>query len=167
VRFQRLAWEELGDLRDGPFDGALSNFGGLNCVTDLRAAARALAAQVRPAGTAILCIMGPAVPWEWLWFLARGRPASAFRRLRRGGTRWSGMTIRYPSIHDTRRAFAPEWRMSRVAAIGALLPPPYTGEWMARHPRVLAALDRAERRFDTAWPMPLLADHYLVELERV
>ena len=111
VRFRELAWEDLATLDEGPFDGALSNFGGLNCVEDLRPVAQALAAKLRPGAIAILCIMGPVVPGEWVRFLAKGNPSAAFRRLKRGGTQWSGATIRYPSIGKTRRAFSPEFRM--------------------------------------------------------
>jgi SAM-dependent methyltransferase len=167
VRFRRLAWEDLASLEEGPFDGLLSNFGGLNCVADLRAIARPLARKLRPGAVALLCIMGPAVPWEWLWFLARGNPSRAFRRLRRDGTQWSGMTVRYPSIGTARRAFAPEFRALRVSAIGALLPPPYTEKWLGRYPRALALLDRMERRLETKPPLPMLADHYLLEMQRV
>jgi len=58
-------------------------------------------------GIAVLCIMGPAVPWEWIWFLAKGQPRAAFRRLRHNGAEWSGIAVHYPSIAETRRAFAP------------------------------------------------------------
>jgi SAM-dependent methyltransferase len=167
ARFQRLAWEELETFDEGPFDGVLSNFGGLNCVSDLRGSAQALAAKLRPGAPAILCIMGPIVPWEWAWFLAQGNPASAFRRLRRSGAKWSGITVRYPSIAKTHRTFAPEFRLLRTSAIGAFLPPPYTEKLMGRYPRAIATLDRVERRFETLWPLPMLADHYLLELERV
>src|ERR1700722_17454846 len=34
ARFHRLAWEALDTFDEGPFDGVLSNFGGLNCVDD-------------------------------------------------------------------------------------------------------------------------------------
>ena len=53
----------------GPFDGALSNFGGLNCVDDLgvRRLRPGLGGAAR--GVALLCVMGPVVPWEWGWFL--------------------------------------------------------------------------------------------------
>lgn len=166
VALRQLAWEDLGSLNAGPFDAALSNFGGLNCVADLGAAARALAARLRPGAVALLCIMGPVVPWEWAWYLAHGDPARAFRRLRRNVAPWSGVAIRYPSVAATRRAFAPDFRVLRRSAIGALLPPPYTQSWAGRSPRVIAALDRLERRLDTLWPLPMLADHYLVELER-
>ncbi len=137
VRLRELAWENLAALDEGPFDGALSNFGGLNCVEDLRAVAQALAAKLRPGAVAILCIMGPVVPSEWVRFLAKGKPSTAFRRLRRGGTQWSGAIIRYPSIGETRRAFSPEFRMLRVSAVGSML------------------------------PLPWFADHYLLELERL
>jgi SAM-dependent methyltransferase len=167
AQFRRLAWEELATLDAAPFDGVLSNFGGLNCVSDLRGAARALAATLRPGAVASLCIMGPLVPWEWVWFLAQGKPAAAFRRLRRGGAEWSGISIHYPSIGKTRRAFAPEFRVLRVSAVGALVPPPYTEKGLGCRPRLLATLERLERRFETLWPLPALADHYVMELERV
>jgi SAM-dependent methyltransferase len=167
ARFQELAWEELETLDEGLFDGVLSNFGGLNCVDDLRGAACALAKKLRPGAAAILCIMGPVVPWEWIWFLAHGDPARAFRRLRRAGVQWSGITIHYPSIGETRRAFFPEFRVLRVSAVGALTPPPYTEERTGAYPLVIATLGRLERRFETLWPLPMLADHYVLELERV
>jgi SAM-dependent methyltransferase len=167
VRLQLLAWEDLAKLNAGPFDGMLSNFGGLNCVGDLREAARALAAKLRPGAVAILCVMGPVVPWEWAWFFAQGRPAKGLRRLRRGGSEWSGIRVHYPSIARTREVFSPEFRMLRVSALGALLPPPYTEKRLGRFARVLAGLERVERRLETLWPLPWLSDHYLLELERV
>jgi SAM-dependent methyltransferase len=152
---------------EGAFDGVVSNFGGLNCVEDLAGVARALAALLRPGGRALLCLMGPAVPWEWAWYLAHGQPDKALRRLQRGGAQWHGLTIRYPSISAVRRAFAPHFAQRRVAAIGALVPPSYAQGWADRHPRLLAALARWERRAETLPPLPWLADHYLIELERL
>lgn len=167
VEVAPLAIEQVAHTAAGRFDGLLSNFGGLNCVSDLSAAARPLAALLRPGARALLCVMGPAVPWEWGWYLAHSEPGKALRRLRRGGVPWRGLTIRYPSIGETRRAFAPHFAQRRVAAIGTLVPPTYAEAWAARHPRLLAALDRCERRLETVPPLPWLADHYLLELERL
>jgi len=149
-----------------PFDGAFSSFGGFNCIADPRGPARDLAALLRPGARVLLCVMGSLVPWEWGWFLLRGQPGKALRRLRPGGAAWRGMVIRYPSIGAMRRAFAPDFRARRTAAIGALLPPTYAEPWAARHPRLLARLDRWERRWETLPPLPWLADNYLLELER-
>jgi hypothetical protein len=148
------------------FDGALSDFGGLNCVADLAAAGRSLAARLRPGAVAVLCVMGPLVPWEWGWFLGHGQPGKAFRRLTPGGVEWRGLRVRYPPIRSLRRALAPGFRVRRVAALGALLPPSYAESWAGRHPRLIARLDRWERRLETFPPLPWLGDHYLMEAER-
>ncbi|MBK6432731.1 methyltransferase domain-containing protein [Candidatus Amarolinea dominans] len=155
--------DPISDLRP-PVSGLLSNFGGLNCVADLAGVAQALAGLLKPGGRAILCIMGPLAPWEWAWYLRQGQVGKAFRRLRRDGVPWRGLTIRYPSIAALRRAFAPMFTVQRVSAIGALLPPSYVEPWAARHPALLARLNRIERRLETAWPLPWLADHYLIEM---
>jgi len=151
---------------EGPFDGAFSNFGGLNCVADLGGVARGLAALLPPGAPVLLCVMGPLVPWEWIWYLGRLRPGTAFRRLRPGGVVWRGITVRYPSIRTLRRAFSPAFRLRRLSGVGAFLPPTYAEEWTRRHPHALSRLDRWERRFASLQPFPWLADHYLAELVR-
>ncbi len=166
VDARQLRAESIGDLAPlGPFDGALSNFGGLNCVSDLGAVVDGLAACLRPGGSALLCIMGPAVPWEWGWYLLHGQPRRAFRRFAKV-TWWRGLAIRYPSIRSTRRLLAPHFEVRRVWALGALVPPSYAEQWAQRHPRVLAWLARTERRIDR-WPgVAQLADHYVIEVTR-
>jgi SAM-dependent methyltransferase len=168
IRLHQLAAEELeaADVLSGPFDGAFSDFGGINCVSSLDGVARALARRLRPGAPVVLCVMGPLVPWEWIWYLRQGDPRKAFRRLRPGGLAWRGMTVRYPSIRALRRAFAPGFRTLRTGAVGAFLPPTYTEEWIRRHPRLLAALSRWERQLERMPPLPWLADHYLIEMER-
>jgi len=150
----------------GPFDGAFSNFGALNCVAELAPVAAALAARLRPGAPAVLTLMGPVCPWEWLWYLAHGEPGRAFRRLRPGGSPWRGFTVHYPGIGAARRAFAPWFRPLRVSAVAALVPPPYAEAWARRHGAALARLDRWERRWEARFPLPWLADHYVLELER-
>ena len=168
IEVRHLPAEDLaaGEALRGPFRGAFSNFGGLNCVADLGAVSRALAGRLRPRAPVLLCVMGPLVPWEWAWYLGHGEPKKALRRLKPGGVAWRGLTVRYPSILALRRAFAPDFRTLRTSAIGALLPPTYVEEWIRRHPRLLAGLARWERRLERMPPLPWLADHYLIELER-
>lgn len=163
-----LAVEELSVLvgTEAPFDAALSNFGGLNCVADVTPVLDRLAALVRPSGRAWLCIMGPVVPWEWVWFAARGDWSAARRRLRRR-PRWRGLPLRYPTVRSVRRAaVATGWEPVRVDGLASLVPPPFAEAWAGRHPSLLAALDRAERRLATTAAVVWTADHYLVELVR-
>jgi SAM-dependent methyltransferase len=169
VEVRQLEIERLDDLgREfrGLFDGAFSSFGGLNCVGDLPRVAASLADLLKPGARVILCLMGPYVPWEWAWFLARGEVRKAVRRLSRGGVPWRGMTVRYPSLRTVQRAFGAQFAAGRRAGLGVLLPPTYTEDWARRHPRLLGRLDRWERHIES-WPLvPWLGDHYLVELVR-
>ncbi len=157
------------DEKETPFDGVLANFGVINCVGDGTALASlgvSLAARVRTGGRAMLCVMGPVVPWEWLWFMTHGQPRTALRRFRRGGVLWRGLRVRYPSVGRLSKILAPAWQIRRTTAVGALVPPSYAEPWAQRHPTWIDRLARIERRFETFPPLVRLADHYLLELER-
>jgi hypothetical protein len=49
------------------FDGAFSNFSGLNCVDDLPAVAQKQASLLRPGASLVLCVVGRFVPLEIAW----------------------------------------------------------------------------------------------------
>jgi len=164
VEVRPLAWEQLDSLPESDFDGALSNFGGLNCLQDLPSAATALAKRLRPGAPAFLCAMGPWCAWEWAWYLLHGQPSKAFRRLK--SAEWRGIEVRYPSIGAVKRAFAPQFRFKRAGAIGALLPPPYAGQLAEKWPVLVEILARWERRIESLPPLPQLADHYIIEWDK-
>lgn len=156
----------LDEVEGEPFDGAFSNFGALNCVPRLAPVAAGLGRLVRPGGRVVLCLLGRYVPWEWAWFLARGRRDAAFRRLSSGGAEWRGLRVSYPPLRELKRTFAPGFRFAGARAVGAFLPPSYAEAWATRHPRLLGALDALERRVEALPPFPSLADHVLLELVR-
>jgi ubiquinone/menaquinone biosynthesis C-methylase UbiE len=165
VDISQLAWEELDSLGEACFDGALSDFGGLNCVRDLRSAARALARRLRPGSPVLLCVMGPVAVWEWIWFGAHLEFSKAVRRLR-GDPRWRGIPLYYPSPGSLSRAFSCGFRVKRVSALGLLLPP-CLESIAPRWPRVIDALNRCERLCEAVPPLAWISDHYLLELERL
>jgi ubiquinone/menaquinone biosynthesis C-methylase UbiE len=164
VRVAQLAWEELESLGEACFDGALSDFGGLNCVLDLRSAAAALARRLRPGSPVLLCVMGPVAVWEWIWFGARLEFSKAVRRLRRD-PRWRGIPLSYPTPNSLSRVFSPDFRVKRVSALGLLLPP-CLESIAPRWPRVTAFLNICERRCEAMPALAWISDHYLLELER-
>ena len=153
-------------MPEAVFDGAVSSFGGLNLVADVGPVATGLARILRPGARVVLSVMGPLVPWEWGWYLARLRPRDAFRRVRSGGAPWRGRRVFYPSVAALRRAFGSKFECRGVGAIGVFLPPPYASAWAARHPALVARLDAVERRCERWWPLSRLADHYIMEFER-
>jgi len=80
-----LGIEDLAGI-NGHFDGAISNFGALNCVADLAAVRVGLARLVLPGGHFAVCLLGRFCLWETLWYFMRGHPRKALRRLGSGST---------------------------------------------------------------------------------
>ena len=171
VRFEVLATEELGTI-DSVYDGAFSNFGGLNCVKDLRQVADNLARLVRPLGYVVLCLASRFCLWETAWWLAHGKPAKSFRRLRNGGTTaelspGSVVRVQYPSVHELRRLFAPEFSLLAVHGIGLFVPPSYVEPHARRFPTLLRAAKRLDGLFGSVPFLRGLADHVLLTFRRV
>lgn len=152
------------------YDGVLANFGVLNCVPDHRELADALARWIRPGGRAVLVVMGPLSPWEWGWYLPRGRVRTAFRRFRSGEEAQldSGakVPVWYPSSRQLRQAFAPYFRALKTVGIGVVLPPSFARSLVDRWPRFFERLAAWDRRAGRSFPGVWLNDHYLVVFER-
>ena len=145
------------------YDGALSNFGALNCVAELPAVAASLARAVRPGGRMAICVIGSFCLWETLHYALRLQFGKAFRRvLHPALVSPLGVTVHYRTVREWSAAFAPHFRCECWCGIGLLVPPSYAG--LAPHwVRSCNALDRIFAG------LPLLrgmADHRLLILVR-
>ena len=153
--------------RPSPFDGALSNFGGLNTIGDWRLLARALATQVKPGGIVILVPMGPLCPWEVLWYAAHGEIRTAFRRFGVPATAQIGPTtipVWYPSARRLRADFSPWFHHRQTESLGLWLPPSYLDHLVNRLPTLFDQLNRLETL--TASLSGGWGDHYISIFER-
>ena len=165
IDFHAMPMEALHTLPlEERFDGVFSNFGAINCVSDVSRLAHDLARRMAPGSPLIFVVMGRYVPWEWGWFLSRGDGHRAFRRLNRDGVSWRGLTIHYPTPSGLAASLAPMFETRWRAALGFLLPPSYASGWLNGRPNVLAALTAVERRMRRMTAG--LADHYMLEAVR-
>jgi ubiquinone/menaquinone biosynthesis C-methylase UbiE len=158
VRASVLPIERIGEM-EGRFDGVLSNFGALNCVADMDLLCEPLARLVRRGGYLVICLIGRFCLWETASYLVRGQLHKAIRRW--GGKSISpslGITVHYPSLQQTQRAFAPEFQLLRWSGIGVFVPPSYIGGL----PRDMVAIfDRWDRKVDHLPLLRAVADHRL------
>jgi SAM-dependent methyltransferase len=107
VDARRLALEDLRQL-EGTYSGAISNFGALNCVADLRLVAAELKRLIEPEGAVALCVMGRFAPLDW-----RHAPQRLL-----GRAKWRGMNVYYRSSREMRTAFASDFLFRKRASIG-------------------------------------------------
>jgi ubiquinone/menaquinone biosynthesis C-methylase UbiE len=171
VEFRVLANENLGEMRESPtFDGAFSNFSGLNCVADTHGVAASLGVLLKPGARLVICLSTRVCLWEMCWYLAHGNLGKAFRRARgRTIANLQGVTVPvwYPTIGQTRRRFAPWFRLRSVQAVGLFVPPSYVESWAQKHGRYVAALAKLDRLLARVPIMRAIGDHVLLEFERV
>lgn len=162
---RQMSVEDAGVLVfQGRFEGALMNFGVLNCV-DLRAAARALAQVIVPGG-ALIAVHMPRVSPSWtLSLLLRGHPREALRRLRPEldvVVEGAPVRTRYLSVADVQRGLGEYFNIERIASLGLLLPPPGT-DWP---PERLDRLNQLEGRLRHLPVLRGWGDHVLTLLRR-
>jgi ubiquinone/menaquinone biosynthesis C-methylase UbiE len=163
--------EDIATLpADGLFDGAFSNFGAINCIEDLKSLSCILYERLKPGAKLLLCGLGPCCVWEIAWYLTRGQPRKAFRRLGSRNTAriLSGTPVRvyYPTVRSLERSFAREFCLKSVKGVGVLVPPSYLESWANRFPRLLRLAIKADSGIERCPGLRELADHILFNLER-
>jgi SAM-dependent methyltransferase len=171
IDFRALATENIEVLeREGLFDGAFSNFSGLNCVDDLPTVAQNLARLLRPGARLVLCMIGRFVPWEVAWYMARGNPRRAFLRFKKVTVGRIGedalVSVRYPSVRKLAGIFSPGFRLKRRQGIGITLPPSYLEYLAQKFPLALNRLASFDRRIGSLPLMRSMGDCVLLQFER-
>lgn len=170
ITFRQVANEDLGVLAgQKTFDGAYSNFSGLNCMADLQPVARNLASLVRPGGHVLLCLWSRVCVGELIWYLMQGQAGKALRRFSGKATARVGestITVSYPTVGDVQRIFAPSFQLERRCAIGLFVPPSYVESWARNHEATLGRLEKMDRVFARLPVFRAVGDHVLLEFTR-
>jgi len=120
---------ELARLEGERFNGIYSNFGPLNCAPDLAEVSRACAALLEHGGKLVFSVIGRVCPWEYAYYMLRGRKERARVRGARGvvsvnlnrHTVWAF----YYTPREFYRAFARQFELTHYRALSLFLPPPY------------------------------------------
>jgi SAM-dependent methyltransferase len=171
IDFRALATENIGVLEnEGLFDGAFSNFSGLNCVDDLPTVAQKLGRLLRPGARLVLCMIGRFVPWEIAWYMAHGNPRRAFLRFKRVTVGCIAenavVSVRYPSVRKLASIFAPSFRLRKRQAIGITLPPSYFEHLAQKFPLAVNRLASLDRRIGCLPLVRSMGDCVLLQFER-
>lgn len=171
VEVRHLGIHELDRLAPATFDAVCSNFGPLNCVSDLAASAASIAARVRPRGMLVASVIGRVCPWEIALYAARLDWRRIAIRFERGLTpvplEGRAVWTQYFSPSAFERVFVDAgFEPLERRALGLCVPPPYLRAFAERHRRFVSALEWLDDAIG-AWPgMRELGDHFLVAMRR-
>ena len=171
VKFNRLPTERILELQSSrKFDGAFSNFSGLNCVADLKKTADDLAALLSNGSPLLICLSTRFCAWEMLWFLVHGNFRKAFRRCSGHATAKVGdfiVDVYYPTVTKLQALFSPSFILRSYRGIGVTVPPSYAESWIRKHPRSLRIFRKIDQGISTLPGFRVLGDHILLHFERI
>lgn len=153
--------EDLG--LDGAYDLVLSNFGALNCLSELDGFAANLAHLVKSGGVAVLCLLNTFCAWETAFYISRGEWEKSIRRLRGNVRAKIGVQVRYYSARELRNALSSGFALSSDIGIGVCVPPSYVPPLP---PRWLDRCIGADRAAGATFCGRMLADHRLFVFTR-
>jgi SAM-dependent methyltransferase len=163
-----LRIQDLHDLADERFDGAVSGFASLSALPDLAGFARDAARLIRPGGRLVLHVLNRFSLWEFLGYVARRDLVSAARvgQLQQRTFVIGGQPVQhslYFADEAYRRFFAGSFRRRATYALGALRPPHTVRRLPAR---LVSALEWLDVR---AGHWPVVRDvgrFFVLDLER-
>ncbi|GAB4489878.1 MAG: class I SAM-dependent methyltransferase [Saprospiraceae bacterium] len=176
LQFQVCSFAEIGRFEGQQFDLVFSNFGGLNCASpeDLKKLSLDLQKLIAPGGQFVAVVMSRFCWQETLYFLLKGKPREAFRRLSRKPVNarldepttvptWYFSPNEFQSLFQTKDQ-KPKTK-GRVWPVGFWLPPSYLNPFFEKYPRLLGFLNFLEKNFAPTW-LASAADHFLICFEK-
>lgn len=164
--FEHLSYTDLGKLERDQFDCTFSNFGGLNCVADLRVVAEQVRPLLKPNAYVIWALMPPFCLWESAMLL-RGRFQLATRRYS-GKSTVHKEGLNYPVYYYTPKQVAQAWgkdfELRSVRALSVITPPATNKEFAIKRPGLFRFLSRLDDALESRYPFKYWGDFTIITL---
>lgn len=124
LKFQKCSFTELHTIENKKFDCIFSNFGGLNCISDLASVFCQFDTLLNPNGYVSLVIMPPYYPWEMATIFKGNK--NAFRRMTKNGVMANvenhSIKMFYHTPNQVKKAFGENFKHIKTQNIGTFYP---------------------------------------------
>lgn len=162
--------ESMGELQGESFNGAFSNFAGLNCTHQLVHVIEELANLITPGSKFVACLLNRVSLWEMLSYGSRLQFSKALRRFDPSGVeaRVGDRTIRvkYYSPKEFAEMIGPWFEVEEISGLSILSPPPNSSKFIRKHATITRRLLAFDERVRSTRPFNALGDHFLCVARR-
>jgi ubiquinone/menaquinone biosynthesis C-methylase UbiE len=168
VTIQQCSFTELDKVGDKKFDFIFSNFGGLNCIPDLRESTKFYPSLLNKNGRVCLVILPPICPWEIIQVF-RGKFNVAFRRFHKEGVLANVESIKFKTFYfsakDTLQALGSNFKLLKVESLALFTPIPQMEKIPKRFPGAAKLLNKIDETVSGIYPLNRMGDHIIVTAE--
>lgn len=152
------------------FDFIFSNFGGLNCLSEIQLELffKNASGLLTETGKLALVIMPKNTLWEQLYFVSKAKFSRVSRRKKgslMANVDGENVMTYYYNPNEIKQLADYYFRLQSVHPIGFFVPPSYLEAFLKNRPKLTTLLDRLESRFQHK-SLSKYADHYLIILEK-
>jgi ubiquinone/menaquinone biosynthesis C-methylase UbiE len=167
---QQLSFDALHELDFSArkFDFVFSNFGGLNCISDLTKVTRNLPSLLKKDAYVTWVIMPRVCLWEMAAIL-KGNVRHAFRRFSSDGViahlEGEHFKTYYHSLRDIIESLGPDFNFIKAEGLGAVSPQPHHTRFVASYPRLYKLLRSLDATVRNSFPFNRWADHLIVTVQ--
>ncbi len=165
IEVMQHSYTELNQIHNRKFDFIFSNFGGLNCVSDLNLVTKHFSSVLKNNGIVCLVIMPPVCPWEIIQLL-RGKIKFALRRFNKSGlpANIEGVSFYtyYFSYRKIMNALGPNFKLLKLMSLGVFTPIPQMEVFQNKFPRLLRFLNSLDEITAGYFPFNRIGDHIIV-----
>jgi ubiquinone/menaquinone biosynthesis C-methylase UbiE len=170
LEFLQAGLHQVDTLEDGnQFDLIFSNFGGLNCLSEIELSDFLDDVwDLLPSGGSLVMVIMPAFCiWETFYYLLKGSFTTAFRRLQNPAQAIIGshiFPVYYYNPYKLIKIARTKFYKYRLAPVGLFLPPSYLTHFFSNKPGLLKLLEKLENIFNRVALLACLSDHYYLHL---
>ena len=168
ISVQQCSFTELDQIEGKKFDFIFSNFGGLNCIPDLKAVTKFFPQLLNKNGRVCLVILPPVCLWEIVQLL-RGKFKFAFRRFKRNGTLANVEGIKfqtyYFSANELMKALGKNFKLLKLESLALFTPIPQMEKIPKKFPLLAKVLNKIDEKFSGIFPFNRIGDHIIVTAE--
>ncbi len=166
LSFEQLSYTDLKDANIGKFDLTFSNFGGLNCVADMKLVADSVRPLMNQNARVVWALMPPFCLWESAMLL-RGKFKLATRRFAGKSTVFKE-GLNYPVFYYTPKQVAAAWgagyQLETIEALSVITPPATNKDFAVKRPRMFETLSKLDDALAPHFPFKYWGDFTLVSL---
>jgi len=163
-------FSEIGKIEKSGFDAAISNFGGLNCISDFRQLSEDLYSKLKPGGKFIAVVMNDFCPWEIFYYLLKLDFKNAFRRFNKGGIDAALDDEKVKTFYFSPKKFAKDFEqhfeIAKIYAHGLYTPSPYLLGIYKRIKPVVKLWMKLDEIVKGIFPFNRFGDHFIIVLRR-
>ena len=160
----------IGIIEKSGFDAAISNFGGLNCISNFKKLSADLSSKLKPEGKLIAVVMNDFCPWEIFYFMLKLDFKKAFRRFKKEGIDASldneKVKTFYFSPKEFARDFSEHFETEKIYAHGLFTPSPYLLGIYKRIKPIVKIWMKIDELVKGIFPFNRFGDHFIIVMKK-